>query len=134
MSAWGIENFENDVALDFVEELTTHKKQLSIAAYLDSFSSKFSPDETSLDECLEFLTVAEILAGIIGAPAEEIPLNLRDWLTMCYIQVDAALAKKAAKTVTSLMKDSEAKEMYKDTPYYKSWQKSQKDLIKRLNS
>ena len=31
------------------------------------------------------------------------------------------------------MTDSEAKEMYLDSGYFKSWEKAQKDLIKRLS-
>jgi len=133
MSAWGITNFENDVALDYVEELTTHKKQLSITTFFDAFSAKFNPDETTLDECLEFFTIAEILAAIQGAPGEDLPLELKDWIELCYIQVEPGLAKQAVEIVELLLKDSEAKEMYCDTPYYKAWQTSQKDLIKRLN-
>jgi hypothetical protein len=134
MSAWGIANFENDVALNFVQELTTHKKQLAIAAFFEVFSSKFNPGETTLDECLGFFTIAEILAAIQGSPSEDLPLELRDWIELCYIQVEADTAKQAVQIIELLLKDSEAKEMYCDSPYYKAWQKVQKDLIKRLKA
>ena len=134
MSAWGITNFENDVALDFVEELTTHKKQLSIGAFFDAFSNKFNPDETTLDECLEFFTITEVLAAILGSPAEDLPLELKEWVELCYIQVEQELAVQAVEIVELLLKDSEAKEMYCDTPYYKAWKESQQGLIKRLKA
>ncbi|MFT6746027.1 MAG: hypothetical protein ACJAZ2_000365 [Glaciecola sp.] len=134
MSAWGITNFENDVALDYVEELTAHKKQLSIVAFFDAFSGKFNPEETTLDECLEFFTIAEVLAAIQGSPAEDLPLQLKEWVELCYIQVEQEVAAQAIGLVELLLKDSEAKEMYCDTPYYKAWKDSQKDLIKRLKA
>jgi len=132
MSAWGITNFENDVALSFVEKITTHEKQLSIESYLSTFSDKFDPDETTLDECLELFTVVEILAAVQGAPCEELPIELQEWIVKCYIQVETIVAKDAVEVVELVMKDSEAKEMYVDTPYYKAWVTAQKDLIKRL--
>lgn len=134
MSAWGIANFENDVALNYVEELTTHKKQLSVVSFFDAFSAKFNPDETTLDECLEFFTIAEILAAVQGSPAEELPLELKEWVERCYIQVEANVAVQVIEIVKLLLKDSEAKEMYCDTEYYKAWKTTQKDLIKRLKA
>lgn len=134
MAAWGITNFENDVALDFVNEMVTNGKQLSIGEYVDVFLKNFDAEQTSLDECLTLLTVAEILAAILGEPSEDLPIELKEWVERSYIQVDTKVVGKVEKAIQLLLKDSEAKEMYCDTPYYKAWKKVQDELLKRLNS
>ena len=72
MSAWGISNFENDSALDWVAK-TVEEKQVSFSKMVDEFMGNFSPEETSLIECSEFLAVAETIAGLIGSPVEDFP-------------------------------------------------------------
>lgn len=132
MSAWGISNFENDTALDWVAK-TVEEKQVSFSKMVDEFLGKFSPEDTSLIECSEFLTVAETVAGLIGSPAEDFPEELNEWIENKYIKIEDDLLTKAKKGVELVMTDSEAKEMYLDSGYFKSWEKAQKDLIKRLS-
>ncbi len=134
MSAWGITNFENDVALQLVEQLTRHEKIFSVDAFFESFSNVFDPEQTTLDECLEAITMVEIFAAIQGSPDPELPLELKDWLELSGFQIASEQAAQATKIVEMLMKESEVKEMYVDTPYYKAWKKVQDDLIKRLKS
>lgn len=134
MAAWGITNFENDVALKFVDDLVKHKVQFSIGDYVAFFEQKFDPEATSLDDCLGFFTVAELLAAIQGEPAEDLPLELKDWIESKYIKVEQSLTDQTIKVLQLLLKDSEAKEMYSDGPYYKAWQTCQKNLLKRLKA
>lgn len=132
MSAWGISNFENDSALDWVAK-TVEEKQVSFSKMVDEFMGNFSPEETSLIECSEFLAVAETIAGLIGSPVEDFPEELNEWIETKYIKVEDDLLTKTKKGVELVMTDSEAKEMYLDSGYFKSWEKAQKDLIKRLS-
>ena len=74
MSAWGISNFENDTALDWVNEIVQEKEIHSIKDSIDSFLHDFSVEDTSLMDCLKFLTIAETVAKLLpnsaGIPAE----------------------------------------------------------------
>ncbi len=134
MSAWGVTNFENDIALDFVGTLVHEHVEFSISTYSDDFRSKFSPEETSLDDCLIYFAVAELLAALLGEPSEDIPLELKAWIEAKYIKIEQPLVDSVIEVIKLLLKDSEAKEMYSDTPYYKAWQETQKGLIKRLKA
>lgn len=134
MSAWGITNFENDIALDFVTSLVEERKEFSISSYTDVFKAKFNPDETTLDECMELLVVAELLAALLGEPSEDIPIEMKTWIEGKYIKIESELTNAMIDLVKLLIKDSEIKEMYCDTPYYKVWTESQTNLLKRLKS
>lgn len=133
MSAWGISNFENDTALDWVNKVIQLKEMSTLETSVDGFLANFSPEETSLIECSEFLTIAETIAGLVGSPAEDFPEELNDWIESKYIKIEQTTIDKVKKGVKQVMTDSEAKEMYLDSGYFKSWEKSQLDLIKRLS-
>ncbi|MBI34362.1 MAG: hypothetical protein CMP67_03260 [Flavobacteriales bacterium] len=133
MSAWGISNFENDTALDWVNEIVQEKEIHSIKDSIDSFLHDFSVEDTSLMDCSKFLTIAETVAGLIGSPDEDFPEELKDWMETKYIKIEQVTIDKVKKGVKLIMTDSEAKEMYLDSGYFKSWEKAQKNLIKRLS-
>ncbi len=133
MSAWGISNFENDTALNWVSRIVEQKEVSNLSDSINDFISAFSPEETSLIECSEFLTIAETIAGLIGSPAEDFPEELKEWIESKYIKIEQSTIDNAKKGVKLIMIDSEAKEMFLDSGYFKSWEKTQKDLIKRLS-
>lgn len=133
MSAWGISNFENDTALNWVSRIVEQKEVSNLSDSINDFISAFSPEETSLIECSEFLTIAETIAGLIGSPAEDFPEELKEWIESKYIKIEQSTIDNAKKGVKLIMVDSEAKEMFLDSGYFKSWEKTQKDLIKRLS-
>lgn len=134
MSAWGITNFENDVALDFVAEIAASEDHLNLTQDIDDFLNEFNVEETSLDDCLEFLAKMELLAALLGAPSEDFPLELKDWIERKYIKIDSSVCPKAVKAVQMIVNDSEAKEMYLDSGYFNAWLRTQKELIKRLKA
>ena len=133
MSAWGISNFENDTALNWIDNLIEHSDIDSINSTINIFVSDFDPEETSLIECSKFLALVELLAGLRCNPNEDVPDELTDWIEGKYIEVNEDVVKKAKEGVALVLKDSEAKEMYWDSGYQKSWIEAQNSLIKRLS-
>lgn len=133
MSAWGISNFENDTAMDWVDYLIQENKGVNFKDFVNTFIDDFASDQTTLIECSKFLTVAETIAGLVGNPAIDFPEELADWIEKKYIKIEQTTLNKTKKGVKLVMLDSEAKEMYLDSGYFKSWEKAQKDLIKRLS-
>ena len=134
MSAWGISNFENDTALNWIDNLIENSDIDSINSTINIFVSDFDPEETSLIECSKFLAVVELLAGLLGNPSEDFPDELTDWIEGKYIKVNDDVVNKAKEGVVLVLKDSEAKEMYWDSGYQKSWVEAQNSLIKRLSA
>ena len=133
MSAWGISNFENDTALDWVGKIVNQKDINVITNSIDKFVNGFNAEETTLINCSKFLTIAEILAGLLGSPAEDFPEELTDWIESKYINVEQSTIDTAIEGVRLLMNESEVREMYLDSGYFNSWDKAQKNLIKRLS-
>lgn len=133
MSAWGISNFENDTALDWIEKFIEKKDGGSLKSEVKDFVQNFDVEETSLMDCAQFLTVAEVLAGLLGSPSEDFPEELADWVEKKYTKIEQDLITKTIDGVKLILKDSEAKEMYAGSGYEASWVKTQKELIKRLS-
>ena len=133
MSAWGISNFENDTALDWVNEVVHRKEIESFKESVELFLKSFSVENTSLMDCSKFLAIAETMAALLGSPGQDFPEELQDWIETKYIKIETSTVESAKRGVQMVMNDSEAKEMYLDSGYFKSWQKAQKDLIKRLS-
>mgnify|MGYP006146848881 CR=1 FL=1 len=133
MSAWGISNFENDSALNWIENLIEQADGSSIDGAIKSFVTSFDSEETSLIECSKFLAVAEVLAGLLGSPSEDFPDELTDWVETKYIKIEQDIIDKAKEGVALIIKDSEAKEMYLGSGYQKSWDETQNGLLKRLS-
>ncbi len=133
MSAWGVSNFENDTALDWVGKIVKQKDINVITNSIDKFVNGFNAEETTLINCSKFLTIAEILAGLLGSPAEDFPEELTDWIESKYINIEQSTIDTAIEGVRLLMNESEVREMYLDSGYFNSWDKAQKNLIKRLS-
>ncbi len=133
MSAWGLSNFENDTALDWIDQIIQEKEVTSMEDSITSFVNDFSVENTSLVDCSKFLTIAETLAALIGNPAEDFPQELKDWVESKYIKIEQSIINDAKRGVRLIMTDSEVKEMYLDSGYFKVWEKTQRSLIKRLS-
>jgi len=133
MSAWGISNFENDAALDWVNEVIHRKEVENFKEPVEFFLKSFSIENTSLMDCSKFLAIAETMAALLGSPGQDFPEELQDWIETKYIKIETSTVESAKKGVQMLLNDSEVKEMFLDSGYFKSWEKVQKDLIKRLS-
>lgn len=133
MSAWGISNFENDSALNWIDNIIRKKEVSDFNLQIETFLKNFSAESTSLIECAEFLALAETIAGLIGNPSEDFPEELKDWVENKYIKIEQTTINACRKAVTLVLTDSEVKEMYLDSGYFKSWEKAQKGLVKRLS-
>jgi hypothetical protein len=134
MSAWGINNFDNDTAIYWLQRLIDEDEDGIIKNTIEGFSKNFRADRTDIIECSEFLAAAEVVAALTGNPAEQLPVELEDWIQGQYIQIDQKALEECHKGVELILKDSELKEMFLDSGYFKSWEKEQRNLIKRLKS
>lgn len=76
MATWGAGSFENDQALDFVDDLLESDDFEFVAEALSH-----DPGE-QVDACLgtDIVTAAEIIAATLGKPSEDCPQELLDWL------------------------------------------------------
>lgn len=140
MGTWGIRNFENDGAADFVYNVYDNGKKVIKKSFLKIINPK---DDDNLDasDCEEALAAAEIIAAAKGNPSEDLPKEMNDWL----IKNDVLTFKKslfskkidivnlAELSVKKIISNSELRELWEETgDDFDTWNTIQADLITRL--
>ncbi len=130
--AWGISNFENDSAQEWVEDLIAKGKSTTVNKEIEGFVKNFKASETDMMTCCTFLAAAEIIAAVKDDPADDIPEDLEDWIKENRLKNDEAMVKKAIEGLNKITRGSELQEMYEGSQLYDDWMDIQKDLLTRL--
>ncbi|MFC1996754.1 DUF4259 domain-containing protein [Chloroflexota bacterium] len=139
MGAWGIENFENDDALDWVIELESAKDLSIINAAFDAVI-KNSREYVDAWESSIALAAAEVCAALNGQPDEKLPEEVVTWveaqrrndLIQQSIETGDVL-KKAKQAVSIVLADSELRELWEETDEFNLWKGVVADLQTRLD-
>lgn len=130
MGTWDTGSFDNDDAMDWVYELE-EADDLSILT--DSFETVLeqrddSPDET---DCTFAICAAEVVAGLMGNPANDLPAEVMDWIDD-QPPPPESLRKMARSSLKVILRDSGLKELWEETDIYPEWVESIRDLLARL--
>jgi uncharacterized protein DUF4259 len=131
MGAWGIGNFDNDDAADWVYELAESDGTDVLVAALE---------EATADGYLEApascaaLAAAEVVASLLGNAGKALPDEARKWVEANDAEVGHDLLALARAAVTRIKKDSELRELWEETGDYEQWLSLQDDLLKRLGA
>lgn len=139
MGTWGVKNFENDGAADFVYDVCDNNgKEVIKTSLLKIVNAK--DDYLDASDCEEALAAAEIVAGAKGQPSEDLPEEIKEWLPKNDIlttkkflfskKVD--LVNLAIQTVTKILSYSELKELWEESEELEVWSNLQTNLIERL--
>jgi len=140
MGTWGIRNFENDGAADFVYNVYDNGKKVIKKSFLKIINPK---DDDNLDasDCEEALAAAEIIAAAKGNPSEDLPKEMNDWLIKNDVLTfnKPLFSKKidivnlAELSVKKIIINSELRELWEETgDDFDTWNTIQADLITRL--
>ena len=133
MGAWGIGNFENDTALDWISELIYNTRSDFIEESIEKVLIK--EKYLDYDDCCSALAASEIIASLRGNPPNELPEEAEDWIRKKTIQISEELTKKAIEAVNRIKEDSELKDLIEeDTEDIDLWLNTINDLISRLNT
>ncbi|MDH5636928.1 MAG: DUF4259 domain-containing protein [Nitrospinota bacterium] len=146
MSVWGVGSFDNDTALDLVEELLEVDRGATILV-----SSLQATAATPLDELIdsedaaETLVAAEYLAAAKGSAADNLPEQAKQWLEendliAGDILVGGSRDKKekwltdiALKAIGIIQSvNSELNQMWEESEDYDEWLAGLDDLKARL--
>lgn len=130
MGTWDTGSFDNDDAMDWVYELE-EVDDLSILT--DSFETVLeqrddSPDET---DCTIAICAAEVVAGLMGNPSDDLPAEVMDWIDD-QPPPPESLRKMARSSLKVILRDSGLKELWEETDIYPEWVESVRDLLTRL--
>ena len=128
MGTWDTGSFDNDDALDWVYEL---EEADDLSILVDSFETVLeqrneSPDET---DCTIAICAAEVVAGLMGNPADDLPAEVMDWVGD---QPPEGVRKMARTSLKVILRESGLKELWEETEIYPEWEENVRDLLARL--
>jgi hypothetical protein len=130
MGTWGLGNFENDDALDWVFELEQAKDLAPLGEALDVIVESHG-DYLDAYDCARALAAAEVVAALAGKPDPSLPEEVRNWLSG-RPGVDAAMRNRARQAVAAIMDSSELRELWEETDESDQWQHLVSGLLQRL--
>lgn len=138
MASWGIGNFENDDAMDWLYDLEKSKGLHVLLFPIDIINSGVEYHEAP--DCCEALAAAEIIASSLTGDISMLPEEARNWLRKRrgfrrkkpQIDLDHALVAKEA--VERIVYDSELKDLMMESGEFKNWIRIQEHLFNRLDN
>jgi hypothetical protein len=135
MGAWGLLNFENDTALDFVatvEEKGIEQIKSAIEvintieedAYVDSYL------------CEEALAAVEYIAAAKDRMTEDFPEDAEEWLQANKANLLAirGIIAKCQQAIDRIKNNSEGKDLWEESGDVEEWNKVLDDLNTRISS
>lgn len=141
MGAWGIKTFENDGAMNWLDDFLEEPSETRI---LNTFSARPTVIQPSLIGKLmgkkaesipgelegdEVLAAAEVVATILGRPSTTNPDELKN---LPAIGLSPATVSKALSAIDEIMKESNLKECWEETDDFQAWKAVVDDLRTRL--
>ncbi len=131
MGAWGIGNFENDDALDWLFQLD---KAVDITPLREEFERVLALDEQpESPDAAGVLAAGEILAALRGKPmADEIPEDAQKYIERVSETPTAEIVEIARKAISRIREDSELRELWQEEESEDEWLAIVDDLLNRL--
>jgi len=129
MGAWGYLPFENDDALDWMEDLEAGGAQVVRQAL-----AKAGDRYVEAPQGAVALAAAEVTAATQGNPLGDLPENVTDWVTAHGAEITAEDVEMALEAVERVAGDqSELAELWDDADE-PEWRDSLDDLAERLRA
>lgn len=130
MGAWGHKSFENDDAMDFVATLGEVGSPEPVVEAL-VIAEEAEENQLEAPTACEAIAAAEIVAAMLGKPAEGFPDGLEDFLTGA-APPTPAFVKLAIKATKRVLADSELKELWEEGDGGDAWRADVEALLARL--
>ena len=131
MGAWGIGNFDNDDAADWVYELAESDGTAVLAAALEGATSE---GYLEAPVCAAALAAAEVVAALLGNAGKALPDEVRKWVADNDAEVSHDLLALSRAAVMRVKENSELRELFQDSDDFQQWISLQDDLLKRLGA
>ncbi len=127
MGVWGTGNFSNDTAVDFFDSIASMD---DLMRPIHSVTAE-PLDSVDADLASEALAAADLLAGILGRPATDLPKEAQTLITK-FDQPSIALLTQARDATVRVLESSELAQLWgeEDGP---AWQDVIGDLLERLD-
>jgi hypothetical protein len=132
MGAWSTSNFDNDDALDWLDDLCESDDDSAIKAALVTVAQWPENEFLESIDCCIALVAAEIVAAALGHPAPDVPEEAEEWLDRNSPDVGTEEVNLARAAVQRILANSELKDFWKSTDSYEEWLEVVRDLENRL--
>jgi hypothetical protein len=126
MGAWGAGTLENDNAMDF---LAGFEDEPEVDALLEIFEAVTEAEYIDADDAFAAIAAAEIVAAMQGKGSPRLPKEIKTWAAEN--KPDAELLA-AAKAALAAVPQSEAGELWEDSPETDRWLANLKNLTDRI--
>ena len=132
MGAWGHGSFDNDDAMDWLQEFEDEGPGAVEVAF-EAITSLSDGDYLEAPEASAALAAAELVAAARDGDSSSLP----DTVAQALAKHQAALADddlldSARKAVARVFKSSELKELWQDSSDSQAWQDGLRNLLSRL--
>lgn len=132
MGAWGPGLFEDDAALDFIQELQNARDVGFLAETIGRVAASSAYIE--YDDGTRALAAAEVLAALSRRPGAELPPLAAAWVSRRAGDDSASLVASAISAVETVIAGSEIAELWSESEEANSWRTNVDDLLARLRS
>lgn len=133
MGAWGTGNFENDDALDWVDDLEECEDASAVRSALTTVTGWPAAEQLESIDCCVALAAAEMVAAALGHPSVDFPEEAEDWLERRGQELGEEEHQLARAIVERIRRNSELKDLYADSDSLEEWLDVLKDLEGRLD-
>lgn len=130
MGAWGLGNFENDDALDWLIALESTEDTTLLSQTLGAVLGDES-HYPEAPECSMVLAAAEVVAALIGNSSEDLPYEVTQWVEGKDAPEDA-LVNQAKESLKAILEQSELKGLWEETEEYANWVEKVNEVQNRL--
>lgn len=132
MGAWGVGNFDNDTALDWVYNL---QKTNDISLISEAINTVFGESYIDADTGAEALAAIEVIARLQGhfVDSTEYTKEIDDWVKSHPLEIDQPLKEKAKKALELILEEkSELRELWDESGELNIWEEEVNSLKKCL--
>jgi aminopeptidase N len=119
MGIWGVGNFENDDAYDWVYEVEETNNLAYIIETLKAVAQ--NDDYLEAQDCARAIAAAEVVAAIKGKGSPDAPHEIKAWIKNHSFQVSKSQIVLALKAIEKVKMGSELAQMWQDTDEAETW-------------
>jgi hypothetical protein len=129
MGAWGSGNFENDTALDWLEDINNNDVKAQVRQALGRVVKAKKGTLLNSDSCCIALAAAEIVAASVGAPSEP---EVRELLAQLEAPFETADIEMAIAAAARIDESSDLQQLFDGRGRYEAWHDVVANLILQL--
>ena len=127
---FGTESFSNDAALDWVANELKPGGQKAIERAIRVVTK--TTEYLEAPEACKAIAACEVLAAAQGRAGSNLPKDVLELAKKLTSNQGDALRKEAVAAIERILKDSELKGLWSETPKYEEWRKSVLQLKARI--